>query len=90
MNKSKIEEKKINDEYNIDNRIKMTNDIINNCNYKKIGQHKTYGKTSLIMSVINDNLLGNFNLSQYMNEHSNMNNNKNYQKRFNLKRNSIF
>ena len=90
VNKSKIEEKKINDEYNIDNRIKMTNDIINNCNYKKIGPHKTYGKTSLIMSVINDNLLGNFNLSQYMNEHSNMNNNKNYQKRFNLKRNSIF
>ena len=62
---------------------------INSYKNKKIAQNKTYGKTSLIMSVINDNLLGNFNLSQYMNVNNNLNNNINIQKKINLKRNSI-
>ena len=89
MNKSKIEEKKINEEYNIINKLKKNNENIVNYKDKKLVPHKTYGKTSLIMSVINDNLLGNFNLSQYMIEHTNMNN-KDFQKKLNLKRNSIF
>ena len=66
INQNSIEEKKSNEENNI---IKAFGEN----NYKKTGPHKTYGKTSLIMSVINDNLLGNFNLSQYMNQHSNKN-----------------
>ena len=51
--------------YDINNNLKRlnNNEYINNYNYKKLAPHKAYGKTSLIMSVINDNLLGNFNLS---------------------------
>ena len=84
--KSKIFEKKRNEEF-FNNKIN-NNIYSNNYNCKKLGPHKTYGKTSLIMSVINDNLLGNFNLSQYMNAHNNIN--KNLDKKINLKRNSIY
>lgn len=87
IDKTKINEKKNSADSNMD---KFNNSNISNINnYKKLGPHKTYGKTSLIMSVINDNLLGNFNLSQYMNDHSNPNNN-NVPKKLNLKRNSIY
>ena len=82
IDKNKNEEIKSNDEYN--------NTKVNaNNNYKKLAPHKTYGKTSLIMSVINDNLLGNFNLTQYLNEHTDINN-KNNTKKLNPKRNSIY
>lgn len=56
--------------------------------YKQLGPHKTCGKTSLIMSVINDNLFGNFNLSQYLIEHCNKNNTE-VHKKLNIKRNSF-
>ena len=42
------------------------------------------------MSVINDNLLGNFNLTQYMNAHTTNLNNKNMTKKISFKRNSIY
>jgi hypothetical protein len=83
IDKNKNEEIKSNDEFN-------NTKVIANNNYKKLGPHKTYGKTSLIMSVINDNLLGNFNLTQYMNAHTANLNNKNMTKKINLKRNSIY
>ena len=88
IDKNKINERKNSVDINMD---KFNNSIISNINNnnKKLGPHKTYGKTSLIMSVINDNLLGNFNLSQYMNEHNNPTNN-NVPKKLNLKRNSIY
>ena len=87
IDKNKNNEKKNSIEINMD---KFNNSNISNINnYKKLGPHKTYGKTSLIMSVINDNLLGNFNLSQYMNDHNNQSNN-NAPKKINLKRNSIY
>ena len=85
--KNKIDEKKSNEEF-IFNKLNNKNVLNNDYNCKKLGPHKTYGKTSLIMSVINDNLLGNFNLSQYMNVHNNIN--RNLDKKLNLKRNSIF
>ena len=97
IDKSKNEVLKSKDENNINkgncNNCNNTNvnpnanQYVNN--YKKIGPHKSYGKTSLIMSVINDNLLGNFNLSQYMIEHTDLNN-KVLSKKTNLKRNSIY
>ena len=97
IDKSKNEVLKSKDENNINkgncNNCNNTNvnpnanQYVNN--YKKIGPHKSYGKTSLIMSVINDNLLGNFNLSQYMIEHTDLNN-KALSKKTNLKRNSIY
>ena len=83
IDKNKNEEIKSNDEFN-------NTKVIDNNNYKKLGPHKTYGKTSLIMSVINDNLLGNFNLTQYMNAHTTNLNNKNMTKKINFKRNSIY
>lgn len=92
IDKIKKEEIKINEECNSNsnsNPRNISNTYINDYCSKKLGSHKTYGKTSLIMSVINDNLLGNFNLSQYMNVHSNISN-KGFQKRINLKRNSIY
>ena len=85
--KNKIDERKSNEEF-IFNKLNNKNVLNNDYNCKKLGPHKTYGKTSLIMSVINDNLLGNFNLSQYMNVHNNIN--RNLDKKLNLKRNSIF
>ena len=85
--KNKIDEKKSNEEF-IFNKLNNKNVLNNDYNCKKLGPHKTYGKTSLIMSVINDNLLGNFNLSQYMNVHNNIN--RNLDKKLNLKRNSIY
>ena len=87
IDKNKINEKKNSVDINMD---KFNNSNISNINNnKKLGPHKTYGKTSLIMSVINDNLLGNFNLSQYINDHNNPSNN-NASKKINLKRNSIY
>ena len=87
IDKNKSNEKKNSVEINMD---KFNNSNLSNINNnKKFGPHKTYGKTSLIMSVINDNLLGNFNLSQYMNDHNNSIN-KNAPKKLNLKRNSIY
>ena len=83
VDKNKNEEIKSNDEFN-------NTKVIDNNNYKKLGPHKTYGKTSLIMSVINDNLLGNFNLTQYMNAHTTNLNNKNMTKKISFKRNSIY
>ena len=80
----KIRERKIynfifdkNKNYDINNNLKRlnTNEYISNYNYKKLASHKAYGKTSLIMSVINDNLLGNFDLSRNSVE-DNSNNNK--------------
>ena len=82
-NKNSIEDKKSNEEKNIN---KVCGDNFN-YNYKKIGPHKTCGKTSLIMSVINDNLLGNYNLPQYMNEYPKKNTELN--RKLNLKRNSF-
>ena len=80
----KIRERKIynfifdkNKNYDINNNLKRlnNNEYISNYNYKKLASHKAYGKTSLIMSVINDNLLGNFDLSRNSVE-DNSNNNK--------------
>ena len=94
--KEKFKEKKVNKIDKITNEEIKSNDEYNNTkvnnannNYKKLAPHKTYGKTSLIMSVINDNLLGNFNLTQYLNEHTDINN-KNNTKKLNPKRNSIY
>ena len=90
FDKNKNDDKKIIDENNINFKKHNNNNVYTN-NYKNkiLGTHKTYGKTSLVMSVINDNLLGNLNLSQYMIDH-NSNTNKELLKRMNLKRNSIY
>jgi hypothetical protein len=79
ISENQIEEKKTNEQKSINKGFE------NNFNYKKIGPHKTFGKTSLIMSVINDNLLGIFNLSQYMKECSNKKN-TDFQTKLNLKK----
>ena len=52
--------------------VKKQKNNYNNNKYKKLVPHKAYGKTSLIMSVINDT--GNFNLSSYMVDHNNKTN----------------
>ena len=51
-------------------KIEENKDNHENCiNHEKMKKCKTNGKISLIMSVINDNLLGNFNLLKNENKY---------------------
>ena len=61
-----ISKSKIRNTKNYNNRDK--GDVTNLRENKKIKNKKIHGKTNLIMSVVNDNLLGNFNYTEFINQ----------------------